>query len=499
MDESILTLKNISKSYPGVQALDQVSIEFKRGEVHSIVGENGAGKSTLIKTITGAIEPTSGTIVYQGKEMQSVNPIFALKEGISAIYQEFNLIPSLTVAENIFYGREISGRFFLNRREMNQQAERILSQLGVHIPPQSIVKELSVGFQQIVEIAKSISAHAKVLIMDEPTAPLTASEVAKLYEIVGRLKQSGMTVIYISHKFDEIFHLSDRITVMRDGKYITTLQCKDTNKEQLVSLMVGRSLGQDYPAKSAGSGAVILEVKGISNEKIHNISFDLREKEILGIAGLVGAGRTELARAIFGADAIAKGGIYIRGQIVKFKQPRDAIKHKLGLIPEDRKQHGALLNMDIKFNISYPSLGKFTKAGMLQPSQEKQLAADYIKMLAIRTPNEQQLVKNLSGGNQQKVVLAKWLAMHCDILIFDEPTRGIDVGAKQEIYTLMRDLVNQGKSIIMISSEMPELIGMSDRILVMKDGRLTGEIKGSDMTQEHILTMATSDLPSDLR
>lgn len=494
MGQPVLTLKNISKSYPGVQALDQVSIDFKPGEVHSIVGENGAGKSTLIKTITGAIEPTSGTIIYKGIEMSSMNPVYALKEGISAIYQEFNLIPSLTVAENIFYGRELGGRFFLNRKEMNRQSEQIMSQLGLHIAPQALVKDLTVGYQQIVEIAKSISAQAKVLIMDEPTAPLTTREVEKLYDIVDHLKQSGMTIIYISHKFDEVFRLSDRITVMRDGKYITTLTCQETNKDQLVSLMVGRTLGQDYPPKSQQFGEVVLRVKDYSNEKIKGAAFELREREILGLAGLVGAGRTELVRAIFGADPIAEGELYIHGKRVKITQPLDAIRYKLGLIPEDRKQHGALLDMDIKFNISFPSLGKISKVGVLQTGEEKKLASSYIKALSIRTPNADQLVKNLSGGNQQKVVLAKWLAMHCDILIFDEPTRGIDVGAKQEIYTLMRELVNQGKSIIMISSEMPELIGMSDRVLVMKEGRINGEIHGSDISQERILKLATDDL-----
>jgi ribose transport system ATP-binding protein len=494
MEEPILALKNISKSYPGVQALDQVSIDFMTGEIHSIVGENGAGKSTLIKTITGAIQPTSGSILFNDIEMNGMNPIYALNQGISAIYQEFNLIPSLTVAENIFYGREIVGKFFINRREMNLQSERILSKLGVAISPQSLVKDLSIGFQQIVEIAKSISTNAKVLIMDEPTAPLTSSEVEKLYEIVDQLKQQGMTVIYISHKFEEIFRLSDRITVMRDGRYIKTLLCKDTNKEELVSLMVGRALGQSYPAKSTEVGPPILEVRSFSNEKIHNISFDLKEKEILGIAGLVGAGRTELARAIFGADPIAAGEMFIKGKRVNIRQPLDAIRYKLGLIPEDRKQHGALLNMNVKFNISYASLNHFTAYGILKPKQEKKLASDYIRALAIKTPSEQQTVKNLSGGNQQKVVLAKWLATQCDILIFDEPTRGIDVGAKQEIYLLMRELVNQGKSIIMISSEMPELIGMSDRILIIKEGKLSGEIEGAEITQERILTMAISDV-----
>ncbi|WP_391571239.1 sugar ABC transporter ATP-binding protein [Cohnella sp.] len=491
MGEPLLALRDISKYYPGVKALDGVSIDFRPGEVHSIVGENGAGKSTLIKTITGAIEPTSGSIRYNGVEMSGMNPIYALKEGISAIYQEFNLIPSLTVAENIFYGRELGGRFMIDRREMNARSSQILSQLGVNVRPQSLVKDLSVGFQQIVEIAKAISGNAKVLIMDEPTAPLTSSEVEKLYEIVDKLKRQGMTIIYISHKFEEIFRLSDRITVMRDGKYIRTLQREDTNRSELVSLMVGRALGQHYPPKASRTGAAVLEVKGLSNPQVNDISFTLKEGEILGIAGLVGAGRTELVRAIFGVDPISAGELLIRGKRVKIRHPMDAIGYKMGLIPEDRKQHGALLNMDVKFNISYASLDKIASFGFLNKKKEKNLATDYIAALAIKTPGEQQAVKNLSGGNQQKVVLAKWLATQCDILIFDEPTRGIDVGAKQEIYALMRNLVGENKSIIMISSEMPELIGMSDRVLVMKEGSLTGEVAGDEMTQERILTMAT--------
>ncbi len=307
MGEPLLALRDISKYYPGVKALDGVSIDFRPGEVHSIVGENGAGKSTLIKTITGAIEPKSGSIRYNGAEMSGMNPIYALKEGISAIYQEFNLIPSLTVAENIFYGKELGGRFMIDRREMNARSSQILSQLGVNVRPQSLVKDLSVGIQQIVEIAKAISGNAKVLIMDEPTAPLTSSEVEKLYDIVDKLKRQGMTIIYISHKFEEIFRLSDRITVMRDGKYIRTLQREDTNRSELVSLMVGRALGQHYPPKASRTGAAVLEVKGLSNPQVNNVSLTLKEGEILGIAGLVGAGRTELVRSICGVDPISAG------------------------------------------------------------------------------------------------------------------------------------------------------------------------------------------------
>ncbi|MBU5442854.1 sugar ABC transporter ATP-binding protein [Paenibacillus sp. MSJ-34] len=493
MNGTILSLDQIRKVYPGVVALDQLSIEFKEGEVHSIVGENGAGKSTLIKTITGAIQPTSGLITYKGVEMPFMDPIYALREGIGAIYQEFNLIPSLTVAENIFYGREMTGKYFLNKREMNRKSEQILSELDIPISPKTLAKDLSVGYQQIVEIAKSVSRDVKVLIMDEPTAPLTDKEVEKLYEIVWKLKRKGVTIIYISHKLEEVFHLSDRITVMRDGKYIKTLACGETNSQELIGLMVGRELGQNYPPKTGSEGELILEVKGVSTNKIRDVSFHLKQGEILGIAGLVGAGRTELARAIFGADPILKGEIVVRGQKVNIRHPLDGIKHKLGLIPEDRKQHGALLQMDIKFNISFASLPKLSKYGFIRKKKEKEMANRFIGALAVKTPSEHQYVKNLSGGNQQKVVLAKWLAMQCDILIFDEPTRGIDIGAKQEIYQLMRELVLEGRSIIMISSEMPELIGMSDRILVMKDGRIKGEVRGAEISQERILTLATSE------
>jgi ribose transport system ATP-binding protein len=492
MDDVILALEKISKLYPGVKALDQVSVSFKAGEIHSIVGENGAGKSTMIKTITGAMTPTSGKIIFKGVELKAMNPIFAMQQGIGAVYQEFNLIPSLTVAENIFYGRELRGNFFLKRKEMNRLAKEILNDLGVQISPKTIVKDLSVGYQQIVEIAKSVSRDVKFLIMDEPTAPLTDSEVEKLYKIVFRLKQKGVTILYISHKLEEVFRLSDRITVMRDGKYVVTLPCAETNREQLISLMVGRELGQNYPGRSTkNAGKNVLEVKHLSNGNIHDVSFTLRKGEILGIAGLVGAGRTELVRAIFGADRILRGNVYINGREVFIKNPQKAIKNGIGLIPEDRKQHGVLLEMDIRFNVSYASLDHMTQYGFVNRGKETSLAGNYIESLRIKTPGSSQQVKNLSGGNQQKVVLAKWLATHCDILFFDEPTRGIDIGAKQEIYQLMRQLAEEGKSMIMISSEMPELIGMSDRVLVMKEGRLTGELQQEQMTQEKILTLAT--------
>ncbi len=487
----ILQLKSITKLYPGVVALDDISIAFKEGEIHALVGENGAGKSTIIKIITGAITPTKGSIFYNNSEIKYLNTAKTLDMGISAIYQEFNLIPYLTVAENIFYGREIRRGIFVNYKQMEKKSKEILSNLGISINPKRMLKELSVGYQQIVEIAKSISRDTKVLIMDEPSAPLTNREIKYMFTIVKKLKERGVTIIYISHRLEEVFELSDRVTVMRDGKYVATLNTKDTNRKEIISLMVGRELGNDYPEKNVKTGNKILELKNISTKNVKNISFNLKSGEILGLAGIVGAGRTEVARAIFGADNILEGDIFINGKKVRIKSPSQAIKNGIGLIPEDRKQQGVLLRMSVRDNISYSSLNKLSKYGLINRKKEKISIEKICTDLKIKTPTLDQLVKNLSGGNQQKVVLAKWLLMDSKILIFDEPTRGIDVGAKQEIYNIMKELIEAGKSIIMISSEMPELLGMSDRILVMHEGRIAGELNKQEATQEIILSMAS--------
>lgn len=491
MGESILELKGIKKVYPGVIALDDVSIEFIKGEIHAIVGENGAGKSTLIKTITGAIEPTEGTIVFGGREYGKLNPIQAIEMGIGAVYQEFNLIPYLSVAENIFYGREIKQGLFYDMNTMCEETDRIMKTLGIKVDPRARVKDLTVAYQQIVEIAKSVSRDVKVLILDEPSAPLTNAEIQAMFKIIRSLKEKGVTIIYISHRLEEIFELSDRVTVMRDSRYILTMNTKDTDRQCLISLMVGRELMDDYPCRASDSGENILEVKGMSTLYVHNIDFELKKGEILGFAGLVGAGRTEVMRAVFGADPVLEGEIRLQGKKVTIRSPQDAIRHGIGLIPEDRKHQGVLLGMSIKNNITLSSLKAVATMGYIDRKKEKRKLEQLKESLRIKTPSLEQLVKNLSGGNQQKVVLAKWLATNCQILIFDEPTRGIDIGAKQEIYKLMRDLVSGGKSIIMISSEMPELLGMSDRIIVMHEGRIVGEVSRCEATQERILDMAS--------
>ena len=491
--ESILELKGITKIYPGVMALNDITMSFRKGEVHAIVGENGAGKSTLIKTITGAIEPSEGTIVFDGTEHKKIDPIEAIGMGIGAVYQEFNLVPYLSIAENIFYGREIKNGPFYNMKAMCERASEILNMLSIKIDPAKKVKELTVAYQQIVEIAKSISRDVKVLILDEPTAPLTNTEIDSMFNIIKSLKEKGVTIIYISHRLEEIFEISDRVTVMRDSRHIKTLDTKDTDRKHLISLMVGRELGDDYPPKENRSGDTILEVKNITTAYIDNISFELKSGEILGFAGLVGAGRTETARAIFGADPLASGEIAVKGRKVKIKSPRDAIRYGIGLIPEDRKRHGALLGMSIKGNITYSSLQSVSRYGWINKKKELKRVIEVKDNLRIKAPSVDQLVKNLSGGNQQKVVLAKWLATHCDVLIFDEPTRGIDVGAKQEIYRLMRSLAEEGKALIMISSEMPELLGMADRIIIMHEGAVAGELDKREATQELILEMASGE------
>jgi ribose transport system ATP-binding protein len=487
----LLELKDITKIYPGVVALNQVSISFKKGEVHAIIGENGAGKSTLIKIITGAVKPSEGEIIYNGHTYQWFNPIQAVKLGIGAVYQEFNLIPYLSIAENIFFGREFHHGPFCDLQKMNQKTEQILAMLGEKIGPRTKVKDLSVAYQQIVEIAKVISREVRVLILDEPTAPLTANETKVLFNIVKRLKEQGVLVIYISHRLEEIFEIADRVTVLRDSQYIATIATKDTDRQKLIALMVGRELTDSFPSGSNDHRQKVLEVNGLTTGYLHQISFQVNKGEILGFAGLVGAGRTETARALFGADPVLSGSIVLNGVSIRIRSPQDAIRHGIVLIPEDRKQQGLLLKMTIKDNISLGCLQTIAKCGWINPRKELKMVNGLQKNLQIKTPSLQQLVKNLSGGNQQKVVLAKWLAINCEVIIFDEPTRGIDVGAKQEIYKLIRDLAANGKAIIIISSEMPEVLGMSDRIAIMHEGEIVKIIDKSDATQELILDLAS--------
>lgn len=488
----ILTLKNVTKQYPGVTALDHMNLEIYPGEVHALMGENGAGKSTLIKVISGAIKPNGGSIVYEDVTYDSMTPALSKKLGIGVIYQEFNLVPDLSVAENIFLGQKLTNGHTINRKRMNQKAEELMESFGIDIDVTQEVKSLTVAYQQLVEITKTISADVKVLIMDEPSAPLTNREIDAMFGIVRKLKANGVAIIYISHRMEEIFALADRITVMRDGKYVGTEMAADMDQTSLIRMMVGRTLDEQFPTVEKEIGEVVLEVKNLSTDALlKNISFSVRKGEILGLAGLVGAGRTETARAIFGADAKTSGEIYIHGRKRDIRKPRQAIKEGIAYIPEDRKKHGALLGMSIRENISFICIKDIAKAGFVDKSKDKSLSEKYIQELSIKTPSMEQLTKNLSGGNQQKVVLAKSLAGNSDIILFDEPTRGIDVGAKKEIYVLMNELARQGMAIIMISSEMEELLGMSDRILVMHEGELTGELSREEATQEKILKLAS--------
>jgi ribose transport system ATP-binding protein len=491
-ESNILELRDIVKFYPGVTALNKVSIGFRSGEIHAIVGENGAGKSTLIKCITGCIEPSDGEIVFQGEIYKRLTPIEAIEKGIGAVYQEFNLVPFLSAAENIFYGREKRKKLFLDHESMNREAKAIVEELGVSIDPKTRVKDLTVAYQQMVEIAKTVSRDVRFLILDEPSAPLTPPEIESMFAVLRRLKQKGVTILYISHRMEEIFQIADRVTVLRDGFYISTLNTTETNRGELIRLMVGRELSGTYPQRTMETGEVVLKAKNLCNDYIKDVSFELKKGEILGLGGLVGAGRTETVRAIFGADPLTGGEILLNGKPLRIKNPKEAIRHGIGLIPEDRKRHGILQGLSVKINVTFACLPALSKRQWIESRKENGIVREQITNLKIKTPSESQFVKNLSGGNQQKVVLAKWLATRCDILIFDEPTRGIDVGAKQEIHKLMRFLAEQGKSIIMISSEMPELLGMSDRIVVMHEGQVMGELNPRDVTQETVLAMASN-------
>lgn len=489
--EVVLSLKNITKLYPGVTALDNVSVEFRRGEVHALIGENGAGKSTLIKTIAGAISPEKGAIVCEGREYTEMTPALSRGLGIEVVYQEFNLIAPLTAAENIFLG-ERKGNL-VDWKHINQKAEELFELFQTDISPDTLVRDLPSAKQQIVEIAKAISKNVKILILDEPTAPLTVTETEHLFDVVRMLKNRGVTVIYISHRLDEIFQICDRITVLRDGQFVQTLDTGETNRNQLISLMVGRELTETYPPRRTKLGEVSLRVESLTTEKLKGVSFEVHKGEILGLSGLIGAGRTETARAIFGADKKTTGDIYINGQRVDIKMPKDAIDLGIGLIPEDRKRQGVFLRESIRWNTSIVNIRNISRNTIVDRKREEQDAQHFREKMRIRTPSIDQTVGNLSGGNQQKVVLAKTLAANSDIVIFDEPTRGIDVGARYEIYLLMNELVAEGKSIIMITSDMEELLGMSDRILVFCEGQIAGELQKEEFSQVKILELASGE------
>lgn len=493
MSDNILELKHITKLYPGVVALNDVSLEVRRGEILALVGENGAGKSTLIKTCSGAITPTQGEIVINGKSFTGMTPQTSEQNGIGVIYQEFNLVGDLSVAENIFLGRAIRKGMVIDLKAMERESKKILDSLNIKINPKTLVKTLSVGYQQMVEIAKAVSQNAKLLIMDEPSAPLTSAEVEAMFAIVDKLKAGGVSIIYISHRLDEIFRLADRITILRDGQYVTTLNTDETNKDELVKYMVGRQLTEVYPKRDeiCVKDEVIFEAVNVSGNGDKNISFKIHRGEVLGLGGLVGAGRTEFAELMFGMRPKTAGKFIFKGKEISPKTPKDAIELGIGLVPEDRKKEGALLGMSIRCNINMPIYQRISKGTVINEKKEEEIAQTYRKEISIKTPTLDQLVKNLSGGNQQKVILAKWLAADSELLIFDEPTRGIDVGAKQEIYTLINHLVEHGKTVLMISSEMEELMGMSDRILILAEGNMTGELNKSEFNQERIMQLAS--------
>ena len=483
----VLSLKNISKHYPGVQALDNVSIDFREGEVHCLVGENGAGKSTLIKMISGADQPDSGIIEFNGKMYNAMTPKLSQELGIDVVYQEFNLAEDLSVAENLYIGQKIGDQKLFDLKELKARADKVFEEMEVDIDTTEIVRYLSVSYMQFVEIAKALSKNIKVLILDEPTAPLTEDEVQKLFNIVRKLKQQNYVVIYISHRLPELFEIGDRITILRDGKLITTGTIDQFDTPKLIKNMVGREMSYDYPKRQHEIGDIVFEAKHILSEKVHDISFSVRRGEILGIGGLVGAGRTELLRAIYGADLRYEGEIYLEGKKVKIDKPSDAVKLKIGFITEDRKREGLLLEDTICHNISLPILKKISKNGVVNKHEEKLIAEKESDELNIKAPSIETVAGSLSGGNQQKVVIAKWLAANCKVLFMDEPTRGVDVGAKQEIYKLLNYLASSGLAIVMISSEMEELMGMAERIIVLHEGKMAGEVQRQEFSQEKIM------------
>ncbi|WP_352408886.1 sugar ABC transporter ATP-binding protein [Lawsonibacter hominis] len=493
MSDNILEIKGLTKLYPGVVALDHVDLSVRRGEVHAIVGENGAGKSTLIKSITGAIVPDEGVIRFDGKEYTHLEPKLSSDAGIGVIYQEFNLVPGLTVAENVFMGNYAGNGVTVDFKTMRKRAEETMDKVGVRIPADKMVSELTVGHQQIVEIMRSLVKEIKLLIMDEPTAPLTANEVEQLFKIVNTLRGQGITIIYISHRMEEIFELADRVSVMRDGTYITTLDVDKTNIKELIQYMVGRELRDEYPQRNTPIGGELLRAEHLSGNGVEDISFTLHKGEILGFAGLLGCGRTETIELLYGAKKRTGGKVFLNGKEINVRNTTEAMKLGLGLVPEDRKRTGAFLNMTIVWNTGISCIKKklVKGLGVVDTRKERALAEEYVKKLRTKTPSVDQWVANLSGGNQQKVVVAKMLATDADILIFDEPTRGIDVGAKQEMYQLIRQLVDEGKSVILISSEMGEVMGLSDRIVVLYEGRQMGVLEREAFSQEKILSLAS--------
>ena len=494
MGETILKMQGIQKYFSGVHALRGVNFELRAGEVHALMGENGAGKSTLIKVLCGIHKRDGGSVEYFGKEVNFNNIAESQAAGISVVHQELNMMNHLTVAQNIFIGREPMKGIMIDDKKMIADSLELFQKIGVKIDPTIHLGELTVGKQQMVEIAKAISRDCKLLVLDEPTAALTQPEVEELFKIMNELRDKGIGMIYISHLMDEINRISDRVTVMRDGEYVDTVNTCDVTKDDIVRMMVGRVIMGEKKAASAvpADAPVVLEVKHLNaGKEVKNVSFRLHRGEILGFAGLMGAGRTEVARALYGADKKQTGEIYINGELIEIKTPEQAVKHGICYLSEDRKRYGLMLAKSVSENSAIASVDKFVHSGWIDDKKIAKVAAETNALLRTKTPSMEQLLKNLSGGNQQKVIIARWLIKDCDIFIFDEPTRGIDVGAKSEMYALMEDLASKGKSVIMISSELAEIQRLSDRVIVMCEGRITGELDIADATQEEIMKYAT--------
>lgn len=492
---NILEMKNINKSFYGVQALKNVNLDIRQGEVHCLVGENGAGKSTLMKVLAGAYVRDSGTITFRGDELDTSSPMAVQESGISIIYQEFNLASQLSVAENIFMGREpLKNNGLIDWAKLYKNTQILLNKLDVDVNPAKLVEKLSIAEQQFVEIAKALSFGSKLIVMDEPSATLTPKELSRLFEVINELRKKDVSIIYISHMLDEIIEIGDRTTVLRDGEKIATAEVADIDRGQIIKWMVGRELTNSYPERRIKPEEVIMEVKNLSKSGVlKDINFSLKKGEILGIAGLVGAGRTELVRAIYGADEIDSGDVILKGEELKILSPENSIEHGIGLLPEDRKKQGIVLGQSLKNNVTLAKIEKVINNFLINNKKERFEVQKYVDKMGVKASSQNMLSKNLSGGNQQKVILAKWMFTDSDILIFDEPTRGIDVGAKFEIYELMNALTDEGKSIIMVSSDLPEVIGMSDRVLVMHQGEINGSYSRQELSQEKIMKSAAGE------
>ncbi len=490
--QPLLKMTNVSKSFPGVRALADVNLDLYPGEVLALLGENGAGKSTLIKILGGVHAPDTGSIEIDGQKIQIDSPTSSQDAGVGIIFQEFNLIPALTARENIFLGQENSALSWIATSQERETARSLFERIGVQVDPSALCRDLTVAQQQVVEIAKALALKARIVVMDEPSAALTPREVEGLYGIVDELRRQGIGIIYISHRLDEIDRLADRIMVLRDGQHVGTQQADAMTRDEIIELMVGRSLDNEFPDETRPVGEVRLEVKGLSRgDAVQDVSFDVRSGEILGVAGLVGAGRTETVRLLFGADRPDSGSVTLDGQKLNIKSPRQAIAHGICLLTEDRKGQGLVLGQTVQENFGLPNMRDFVRAGFIRKTEETSAFGEYIHQLQIKVTGGHQVAETLSGGNQQKVVLAKWLQRNAEVIIFDEPTRGIDVGAKYEIYLLMNQLARRGKAIIMISSELPEVLGMSDRILVMHEGHVAGCLKNEGVSQEELMKLAT--------